>query len=478
MSEQSSKPPNYDEILRPLLASLKGPITVSDLASQILQVRPSKAKNPRLAALNAIRQEEGRLLIYVDEDRVMPLRLAFEGARYRLRLTREAEDRAALPLERCFQTYLPAQFDGEKLLFIDKQDTPIPFQMIEVSRKMPFPLGEEREYKEPAVALKEWFRSQKMYFKDHILVTVVNWEKGVFRLERERFGDQRPDEIANRNHWMADQLYAMLEASSDENIFDTVALPTLYARMPDKDGVPPDHWMVIVEGDPRMTSDGWRIHYADGGFSMLEEMAMEITGEKPRSQRESFTKEEGQQVYRLRAHFTHNTSIWREIEILGRQDLSELDSILREAFQHDSTDHLSGFWKKIARVGGPRKRFREVEVARVNPFESAEGDDTPIAALKLIVGDQLKYVYDFGDWIEHTLELKSITNKEEGANYPRQVDQNKPKYKYCVNCAKKGKQTIAAWICLTCSEKKQEEVVLCEKCAEKHEDHYTEEIIY
>ncbi|HVP21671.1 MAG TPA: hypothetical protein VMS73_07390 [Anaerolineaceae bacterium] len=478
MSELLPRSPNYAEILQSLLASLDGPIAVDDLATQILELRPSKAKNPRQATLNAIRQEEGRQLVFKDKDHILPLRLAFQGARYRLRLTREQVDRAALSFSECFQSYLPSSFEWENLLFIDKEDTSIPFQITEVPRKLPFTLSEEDEYKEPVVVFKEWFRSQKMYFKDHILVTVVNWEKGVLRLERERFSDQHPVEIARRNQWMADGLYAMLEASSDENIYDFVALPTLYAQLPEKCGIPPDHWMVIVASDSRMTSDGWRIHYADSGFSPLEKMVMEITGEEPQSQTESFTKEEGQLVYRLRAHFAHNPSIWREIEILGREDLSELDSILRRAFQHDTSDHLSGFWKKVARVGGSRKRFREVEIARVNPFEPAEGDDIPIAALKLKVGDQLKYVYDFGDWIEHTLELKSLTEMEKQVKYPRQVDQNKPRYRYCVNCAKKDKQTTATWICLTCSEEKQEEVVLCEKCVYNHEDHYTEKIIY
>ena len=478
MTEQSFRPPNYAEILQPILASLQGPISVDDLASQILGLRPSKAKNPRLAALKAIRQEEGRQLIYLNKDHVLPLRLAFEGARYRLRLTREKADRAALPLHECFQPYLPSTFDWENLLFIDKEDTPIRFQIIEVPHELPFTLEEDVEYKEPAIVFKEWFRSQKMYFKDHILVTVVNWERGVLRLDRERFSDQHPEQIARRNQWIADQLYAMLEASFDEDIYDHIALPTLYARLPEKDSVPPDHWMVIVENDPRLTSDGWRIHYADSGFSPLEKMTMEISGEEPRSQKKSFTKEEGQQVYRLRASFKHNPSIWREVEILGRQDLAELDSILRDAFDHDTFDHLSGFWKKIARAGGTRKRYREVDLGEVNPFEPTAEQETPIATLSLNPGDQLKYVYDFGDWIEHTLELKSVGELEPGAKYPREVARNKPKYLYCVNCAKTGKQTIAAWVCLTCSAEKQEEVALCAKCVEKHEDHYTEEIIY
>jgi hypothetical protein len=49
-----------------------------------------------------------------------------------------------------------------------------------------------------------------------------------------------------------------------------------------------------------------------------------------------------------------------------------------------------------------------VDIGTVNPFEYAEGSNTKIAALKLAVGDQVKYVYDFGDWVEHTLERSPL----------------------------------------------------------------------
>jgi len=40
--------------------------------------------------------------------------------------------------------------------------------------------------------------------------------------------------------------------------------------------------------------------------------------------------------------------------------------------------------------------------------------------------DPLKYVFDFGDWIEHTLTLTAIHPPERGVKYPREVSRNKP----------------------------------------------------
>jgi hypothetical protein len=248
--------------------------------------------------------------------------------------------------------------------------------------------------------------------------------------------------------------------------------------MPDKRGYPADHWAFIASNDPRLTTDGWRIHYPDSGFSPLERMFANATGQSLVTPGESFTKEEGLQVFRLRAQLVSKPSIWREVEIQGKQTLMDVDRVLRNAFQHDTSDHLSRFWKRVVRRGGQRKRYREVDVGTVNPFEYAEGSDTTVAALKLQVGDQLKYVYDFGDWIEHTLELQSVASAEKDVRYPREVARNKPKYEYCVECQKKGEQTVAAWICYSCPYEEQRNIVLCEKCVRKHEDHYVHELLY
>ena len=475
---ETGKAPNYAEILGELLSSVDGPVSTDELAVQILQKRPSNARNPHRAALGKIREAAGSQLIYLDPTRILPLRLAYQGARYRIRLTKEKVDRAALPIEECFHHYLPPWFKREDIRLIDSHGNPILTQLQKTPRKVTFPSEKQFEYKDTAIVLREWFRSQRLYFKDHILVTVEDWEQGILRLERERFGDQRPDLLAERNRMVADILYEMLESARDEDIYAHIAVPTVYAKMPDKHGYPADHWGSIVANDPRMTTDGWRIHYSDSGFSPLERMFADATGQSLIMPGESFTKEEGLQIFRLRAQLVPKPSIWREVEVQGKQTLEDLDYILRDAFQHDASDHLSGFWKRVARKGGQSKRYREVDVGTVNPFEYAEGSDTAIAGLKLQVGDQLKYVYDFGDWIEHTLELRSIGGAEKGIRYPREVARNKPKYEYCVECHKKGEQTVAAWICYSCSNEEQCDIVLCEKCLITHEDHYVDELLY
>lgn len=75
-------------------------------------------------------------------------------------------------------------------------------------------------------------------------------------------------------------------------------------------------------------------------------------------------------------------------------------------FGHDRSDHLSGFWKLVRR--GQTRRFREIDLGHVDPLGGGTGAGIRIAGLGLQVGDRLKYVYDFGDWIEHEIILEKV----------------------------------------------------------------------
>jgi hypothetical protein len=114
-----------------------------------------------------------------------------------------------------------------------------------------------------------------------------------------------------------------------------------------------------------------------------------------------------------------------------------------------------------------------------NPFEDTSADKWLIGELGLAPGDALSYTYDFGDNIQHVLKVEAIGLRERGVKYPRVVEQNKPRYRYCPNCKAEGKQEIATWICIHCSTEKQRDVIACaEHVASEHEDHYAEAMIY
>ena len=123
-------------------------------------------------------------------------------------------------------------------------------------------------------------------------------------------------------------------------------------------------------------------------------------------------------------------------------------------------------------------RYREVDLGSVDPFGVGDAADITIAELEFSVGDKMKYVFDFGEWIEHVLTLEAIEPPQPGAEYPREATRNAPKYANCVECQKKGERNSAVFICFSCTKSPNEERLLCEKCAEKYEDHYVEKILY
>ena len=245
-----------------------------------------------------------------------------------------------------------------------------------------------------------------------------------------------------------------------------------------KSGYPPDHWMTVLENDNRMIADDWSIRYSDGRLSPLQELERELAGETREISTVPFSKEQGNQVYRFKAALKYSPNIWREVEIQGKQTLADLNHVLVNAFNHD-WDHMGGFWKLVPRkTSSGRVRYREVELGTLDPFEGGDGAKVKIVGIGLFEGDKLKFVLDFGDWIEHTLTLQSVAPSQPGEKYPRVAAQNKPKHVNCVKCEQESKQTVAQWICFTCSNKYQQDMVYCDKCSEKHEDHYVEEILY
>ncbi len=303
-------------------------------------------------------------------------------------------------------------------------------------------------------------------------MTVEDWENHRFRLEHEPIKRKRWKDVIQKDRELAELLFAMLEASRDERALGFVAIPTAFARMADPRGYPGHHWSQVIAEDEHMRYDGFAIHYSDFRAPLER-----VLHSDDLSAEESFSPAEGRQIYRFKASLSQRSSLWRRIEIEGRQTLGEFDAVLRDAFEHDPFDHLSGFWKRVRR--GKGARFRKVDLGSIEPFEGGDAADLCIAGLGLRPGDELEYVYDFGDWIEHRIRLEKIVEPQSEGEYPRIVAQNEPQYQDCERCQAQGRQSRAMWVCIECSNREERDVLLCEECLlEEHEDHHAEEILY
>jgi len=472
--------PTYDQVIENILREASAPMSVLDLAQKISAARPSTAKDPVKAAKQKIREAVGRQLVYLDSNTIVPLQIAWQGVRFRMDLSREEVNKGFFDVGIALSFYLPSGFNLANLRLVDMDGQAIKFKVNAVKKKVKgiFGTSEETFY---YCHISEWLRARKFDPKDHLLFTILDRENGVLKMEHEPYKQINAKLLESRNRLLADILCELLENSPHERIFLSEALPTAYARLPEKDGYPPYHWIMLLSNDERMETSGWDIVYRDGEESILDALFEEISGSKPKPPKKSISKEQKEQVYRFKAELKHRSKIWRMIEIQGKNTLSDFNRILVDVFDHDF-DHLGGFWKLVPRGGTKRgvARYREVDLGNVDPFGGGDGADVTIAGLELAVGNKMKYVFDFGDWIEHVLTLEAIEPPQPGAKYPREAKRNTPKYANCVECLKKGKEATAIYVCLTCTKNPEEERFLCEDCVEKHEskDHYVEKILY
>jgi PAS domain-containing protein len=422
-------PPTYESLLNDLAVSLSGPIALDDLIDWVLARRPSRAKNPRQAVRNALRVTFRSPFVFLDPKTLLPKRLAMEGARFRLPLGRRIARQGTLEME-LFARYLRLHFPLREVRFVDTRDQPIPVLYRILEQKVEHPLyrllGFEGKDKILIADLSVWLRRQNVTRRDDLLVTVLDWQNGVLRLEIEPHKKQQPALIQARDRLLADLLYQILENAADERIWIEDALPLAYARLPEKEACPPHHWQIVLEQDGRFLFDDSCITYADAAPFPIERLILEQTGSPLPRRLQPVTREQEKLVYRFKAVLKRDPHVWREVEIQGGQTLDDLNWILVRAFGHES-DHVGGFWKRVPRFG-TKTRYREVELGTVDPFGGGDGADVQIAAIGLSEGDELKYVFDFGDWIEHILTLEaSIHPPEPGVEYPREISRSKPR---------------------------------------------------
>ncbi len=462
------------QVVEQVLSELDGPITITDLADRVYAIYPTRSKTAMSSFRNCLHyDEQGVNLVYLDRFTVLSTRVAMQGVRFRVPIDRHAEKENEVPVL-FFNYFIDRVGNIKGVHFVDNAGDPIAFKVKSV-KNIWEPNSLWRMDFVNTFDFTEWFNRLQPQRGDSLLVTVQNWEEREFILEYEPRKKKRMEEIGRFDKEFSDILYDMLEESRDGNIFLHQVIPDVFVRLANPQGYPGDNWREIVEADKRVKNDGTALTYPED-VSLFERMMLTDEEQLPWVG-DHYSKKQSKDVYRFKVSLGFNSPIWRVIAIKAGQTFAELDVAIRDTFGYDRFDHMGGFWKLIPR-GKSQKKFREVEIGDINPFEAGTASDLHIGGMDLKPGDLIKYVYDFGDWIEHEIKFEGTSTVEAGKSYPCVVEKNKPKYQYCVSCKAKGKETIATLICLQCSTEKKD-IVVCEDCAnEKHEEHYLEEIIY
>jgi hypothetical protein len=463
--EQAEKPLSFDQLLAAIRKSL--PLDVQGLK----------------AGLNAVSNSydpEARLIQRLAEDQYGWLPKLVIGAVLRHTLTREELKKQVLFFEPELMTALwPA---GIRFGQVEAVDCQLPEgNSMTLMAEMVGEKGWRAIWGTRAEpTFWEWLRGQGAQAHDALIFQVEAGARASCRITFERRTAQDAARIQARNAVLADAAFAFVKTHYRDIPLDDIAARIL-AQGVYHAPCPPDSLESVVNRDPRFRWEQDMVKIATRYDHLYQDLGIEepdifdVFEPKGRvaPRKRHSRKDLAGQVYRFKAAFRHNRSVWRRIEIRGDQFLSELDREMRGAFGHDLSDHLSEFYL------GVDAQAKRRGLGHHNPFERGGGDQWRIGELRLIPGDELSYTYDFGDNIQHVLILEAVTTPEPGVKYPRISEQNKPRYHYCQSCQRNGTKEIATWICIECSNRNQKEVLVCEKhIVSEHEAHDAQEIVY
>jgi hypothetical protein len=341
---------------------------------------------------------------------VLPLRLALEGARFRITLDRQMASQGALPLHPYFVPFLRGvrvAVPPEVMpTFETEQGRQIPVSLKTLHAEPEGAFGALTGGRTEAIEFKAWLSSVGARRGDSLLLTVLDWEQGRFQLAFEPERRRRKAEIAQQNQSLADMLCDLVESTINKRLWAERSLQTVYARLPSARDYPGDHWTLVVDKDKRLLRDAFEILSAEATGGLLGDL---IEPDEEAIEEKPFTARQGKQVYRFRAHRGKKGFL---IELQGSNTLGELDAAMREVFDLDPMDHLSEFslvsGKRTSQPFGPLDPMGEYPACHVR-----------LAGLGLEAGAQLEYVYDFGDNIKHTLALEAIEEPQAKTRYPR-----------------------------------------------------------
>lgn len=231
-------------ILRHLAAEYDGPVDERRVLEQVLERRPSSAKNPYATIRERLRWDGLALgWLRLDRRRLMPLRVAMQGLRFRC--VPRACDVAdgLLPLAH-LQPF--AGLRGATLSLNDAHGTALP--LIDPDD----PDEESAEIATPSFDLSAWYRRNGFVAGDSILVTIDGAEAMELTIEREPAAELRREAVAAQDAELIEALVTRVSRSQLVLIpCDEVVLP-IFATAPWRTGYPGSPWQHLVTRDTRL----------------------------------------------------------------------------------------------------------------------------------------------------------------------------------------------------------------------------------
>lgn len=232
-------------ILRMLAREYDGPVAERRVLDQVLERRPSTAKNPYATIRERLRWEGLTLgWLRLNRSELMPLHAALDGLRFRcIPRTRDVES-GLLPIAH-LQPF--AGLRGFELRLVDETGSTMSFMDLD-------PV--DADSRSPSVVsgfeLSAWYTRTGFVAGDHVLVTVVDAELPILRIEREPAAEVRHATIAAQDGELIESIVTRVSRSQMVLIpCEDVILP-IFAVAPWRTTYPGSPWQHLVTHDSRL----------------------------------------------------------------------------------------------------------------------------------------------------------------------------------------------------------------------------------
>ena len=124
------------EAIHRIAAQMDKPMNLDDFINRVLEIWPSRAKNPQASVRQTIRDDHlGKDLLFLDEKTLITMQQAMAGIRFRIPLTRQEINRGWLFVYPAFQFMKQREVTAEDFHLEDDKGQTIPVNPVAVKNQ-------------------------------------------------------------------------------------------------------------------------------------------------------------------------------------------------------------------------------------------------------------------------------------------------------------------------------------------------------
>ena len=240
------KGPTIASILEELATQFSGIVAAQEVYDQVLQHRPSQAKNPYASIRDQLRFGAPRIgWVWLGKGQLMPLQTALQGLQFRL-IPSDVEITQGALSTILLRPFVP--YGTTDVQFVDTQGQPIPHQQISLRSDTDAVFLSSTS----ALQIRTWFTQQSFIAGDSILVRILKTDPLTLQLEQEPAKALRSADIIKQDQELVEALVERVTRGNRTALFCEDSVLAIYAQASWRTQYPGLPWRQLVQQDPRL----------------------------------------------------------------------------------------------------------------------------------------------------------------------------------------------------------------------------------